>query len=78
MNERKTEHGTQLKAIDFGKDKSISDMANLETQRLPTTKLDNPLSFGMARLLGDVKKNCGSGKPFYVRFSITSLLFEGY
>ena len=44
--------------------KSTSDIAlqSLQNQRQANTKLDNPLSFGMARLLGEVQKKCEAGK----------------
>ena len=42
--------------------KSTSETSNLENKQHESTKLDNPLSFGMARLLGDVQKKIVSGK----------------
>ena len=48
--------------------KSSSETSNLENQQQESTKLDNPLSFGMARLLGDVQKKIVSGK--HVRYLI--------
>ena len=34
-------------------------------QSTNSTKLDSALSFGMARLLGEAKKNCKGSKPFF-------------
>ena len=42
--------------------KSTSEIPNLENKQHESPKLDNPLSFGMARLLGDVQKKIVSGK----------------
>ena len=49
---------------------SSSDNLSLNTQKQPTahTRIDTALSFGMARLLGEVQKKCESGKTIFCTF----------
>ena len=57
-----TETSTTFSLNKTMENKSTSETSNLENKQNESTKLDNPLSFGMARLLGDVQKKIVSGK----------------
>ena len=67
-----TETSTTFSLNKSMENKSTSETSNPENKQNENTKLDNPLSFGMARLLGDVQKKIVSGK--HVTYIILSCI----